>query len=83
MSVFFFFSKCSLFHTSNVFGSYIIHILYTRCAKIKKINSGAKRLNIAHKIMLHSKHRSQVWNTKNNGYATGVHNCRQSAHLGV
>ena len=39
----FFPSKCSLFHNSNVFGSCIIHILYTRCAKIKK-KSGAKRL---------------------------------------
>ena len=29
-------SKCSLFHNSNVFGSCIIHILYTVCAKIKK-----------------------------------------------
>jgi len=37
-------SKCSLFHKSNVFGSCIIHILYTGCAKIKKNNSGAKRL---------------------------------------
>ena len=36
-------SKCSLFHNSNVFGSCIIHILYTGCAKIKN-NSGAKRL---------------------------------------
>ena len=27
-------SKCSLFHNSNVFGSCIIHILYTVCAKI-------------------------------------------------
>ena len=34
---FFFSSKCSLFHNSNVFGSCIIHILYTVCAKIKKI----------------------------------------------
>ena len=33
----FFSSKCSLFHNSNVFGSCIIHILYTACAKIKKI----------------------------------------------
>ena len=32
----FFPSKCSLFHNSNVFGSCIIHILYTGCAKIKK-----------------------------------------------
>jgi len=31
---FFFSSKCSLFHSSNVFGSRIIHILYTGCAKI-------------------------------------------------
>ena len=30
-------SKCSLFHNSNVFCSCIIHILYTECAKIKKI----------------------------------------------
>jgi len=40
----FFSSKCSLFHNSNVFGSCIIHILYTECAKIKKNNSAAKRL---------------------------------------
>jgi len=33
----FFSSKCSLFHNSNVFGSCIIHILYTEWAKIKKI----------------------------------------------
>jgi hypothetical protein len=38
-------SKCSLFHNSNVFGSCVIHILYTGCAKIKKKNnSGAKGL---------------------------------------
>jgi len=29
-------SKCILFHNSNVFGSCIIHILYTGCAKVKK-----------------------------------------------
>jgi len=34
---FFLSSKCSLFHNSNVFGSCIIHILYTGCAKIKII----------------------------------------------
>ena len=33
---FFFSSKCSLFHNANFFGSCIIHILYTGCAKIKK-----------------------------------------------
>ena len=43
-SPFFFSSKCSLFHNSNIFGSCLIHILYTGCAKIKKNNSGAKRL---------------------------------------
>ena len=37
-------SKCSLFYNSNVFGSCIINILYTECAKIKKNNSGARRL---------------------------------------
>ena len=40
----FFPSKCSLFHNYNLFGSCIIHILYTGCAKINKNNSGAKRL---------------------------------------
>ena len=29
-------SKCSLFHNSNVFGSRIIHILYTDVLKFKK-----------------------------------------------
>jgi len=33
-----------LFHNSNIFSSCIIHILYTGCAKIKKNNSGTKRL---------------------------------------
>jgi len=28
---------CSLIHNSNIFGSCFIHILYTGCAKIKKI----------------------------------------------
>ena len=40
-------SKCSLFHNSNVFGSCIIHILFTECPKIKKKNnSGPKNFNI-------------------------------------
>ena len=33
----FFSSKCSLFRNANLFGSRIIHILYTERAKIKKI----------------------------------------------
>ena len=41
-SPFFSSSKCSLFHNSNAFGSCIVHILYTECAKIKKIMSGVK-----------------------------------------
>ena len=32
----FFSSKFSLFHNSNVYGSCIIHILYTVCARIKE-----------------------------------------------
>jgi len=39
----FFSSKCSLFHNSKVFGSCIIHILYTGVLKLKN-NYGAKRL---------------------------------------
>ena len=30
-------SNCSLFHNSVVFGFCVINILYTGCAKIKKI----------------------------------------------
>jgi hypothetical protein len=33
-----------LFQKANLFGSCIIHILYTECAKITKNNSGAKGL---------------------------------------
>jgi hypothetical protein len=40
----FFSSKCRLFHNATFFGSCIIHILYTGCAKIEMLNSGAKRL---------------------------------------
>ena len=41
---FFLFKMQFFFHNSNLFGSCIIHILYTECAKIKKNNSGSKRL---------------------------------------
>ena len=34
-------SKCSLFHNADLFGSCIIHILYTGCAEIKKNSSSA------------------------------------------
>ena len=43
-SPFFSSSKRSLFQNYNIFGSCIIHILYKGCAKIKKNNSGTKRL---------------------------------------
>ena len=33
----FFSSKCCLFHNFNLFGSCVIHILYTGCAKLKKV----------------------------------------------
>ena len=46
-TILFFSLKCSLFHISNLFGSCIIHILYTESAKIKKNNSGAKGLKLA------------------------------------
>ena len=52
----FFSSKCSLFHNSKIFGSCIIHILYTGCAKIKKKNNcGAKRLKVQY-VSVHSEH---------------------------
>src|SRR5215469_11824830 len=46
-SPFFSSSKCRLFHNATFFGSCIIHILYTECAKIEKKNSGTKRLTSA------------------------------------
>ena len=42
----FFSSKCSLLHNDNLFGSRVIQILYTGCAKLKKNNSGAKGLTL-------------------------------------
>jgi hypothetical protein len=45
-SPFFSLQNAFFFHNANLFGSCIIHILYTGCAKIKKKNnSGAKGLN--------------------------------------
>ena len=43
---FFLSSKCRLFHNATCFGSCVIHILYTECAKIKKKKSGAKELSV-------------------------------------
>ena len=43
-SPFFFLQNAVCFIILMHFGSCIIHILYTGCAKIKKNNSGAKRL---------------------------------------
>ena len=45
LRLFFPFQKCSLFHDSNVFGSCIIHILYTGCAKIKKKKFRRQKVN--------------------------------------
>jgi len=43
-TVHFFLFKMQFVSNPNLFGSCLIHILYTGCAKIKKNNSGAKRL---------------------------------------
>jgi len=43
----FFSSECSLFHNANLFGSCVIHILYTGVLKLKNNNSGAKWLSSA------------------------------------
>jgi len=43
-STFFSLQYAVCFIIITFFGSCIIHILYTGCAKIKKNNSGAKRL---------------------------------------
>jgi len=38
-------SKCALFYNATFFGSCIIHILYTECAKIKKKKFRRQRVN--------------------------------------
>jgi hypothetical protein len=43
-------SKCSLFHNSIVFGSCIIRILHTGCAKTKKKLSRVQKVKFARKI---------------------------------
>ena len=40
-------SKCRLFHNATFFGSCVIHLLYTGCAKIKKIIR-RQRVNLVH-----------------------------------
>ena len=41
----FFLFKCRLFHNATFFGSCVIHILYTECAKIKKKKNRHQRVN--------------------------------------
>ena len=43
---FFLFKMQFFFYNSNIFGSCIIYILYTGVLKLKKNNSGAKRLSL-------------------------------------
>ena len=50
-------SKCSLFHNANLFGSCIIHILYTECARIKN-KFRRQRVKIQFHILLSSTSRS-------------------------
>jgi len=44
-----FLSKMQLFHNTNVFGSCIIHILYTGCAKTKKKKFRRQKVNNTNK----------------------------------
>ena len=64
----FFSSKCSLFHNPNLFGSCIIHILYTGCAKIKKNNSGTKGLRVKKKSRKFLEHPAGSFLNKESGY---------------
>ena len=70
--LFFFSSKCSLFHNSNLFGSCIIHILYTGCAKIEKNNSGAKRLRIRSNSSSLNCYFSSIFHTFYNFFLVGL-----------
>jgi hypothetical protein len=53
-------SKCCLFHLSNIFGSCIIHILYTGVQKLKK-KSRAERLT--NKRLLYARTRLDIRHT--------------------
>ena len=53
-------SKCCLFHNATFFGSCVIHILYTECAKIKKKNSGAKGLTRTTSFYAVTKHENLI-----------------------
>ena len=86
-SPFFFSSKCRLFHNATCFGSYVIHILYTECAKIKKKKSGSKGLippsllltlctfgaNI--KKIVHSSHRVHLYFCVSYGFQNKSYYC--------
>jgi len=66
-------SKCSLFHNSNVFGSWIIHILYTGCVKLKKIIPSPKgQSKLARGIFPPSKSRSRKWSFPSAGFTTVI-----------
>ena len=56
-------SKCRLFHNATFFGSCIIHILHTGCAKIWMWNSIAKRLIIMKRSwdIWRSLHSTNMW----------------------
>jgi len=70
-------SKSSLFYNSNVFGSCIVHILYTECAKIKKkiiipapkVNTNNMKDRTKH---LHSPVRVVTSRSRWSGHNTGV-----------
>ena len=66
----FFSSKCSLFHNANLFGSCIIHILYTGCAKIKKKYFRRQRANRLVKVRNASK--ILVSETEDLGFDAGI-----------
>jgi len=61
-----------LFHKSNVFGSCIIHILYTGCAKILKNNSGARKLKRLYRRLQGSRDGKEGMEKLNNPISTGI-----------
>jgi len=71
----YFSSKCSLFHNSNVFGSCIIHILYTGCAKTKKKTISAPKVkDYVHRLV----YRTKCTTLSENGSVSAV---RQTSRL--
>jgi hypothetical protein len=78
-------SKCSLFHNSNVFGSCIIHILYTLYDKNKKIIPAPKAAvrQPGHYSSLTAPNLQPTVNQERNDQCGNQHHSRELLMMGI